>query len=49
MIYSEKEYNKAYQTIKKILLNQKNKENYPLATLVGGNLEAEKVSFQNMF
>jgi len=35
-LYSEKEYKKTYSRIKNILLNEKSKENYPLAALVGG-------------
>lgn len=33
---TEKEYKNSYKQIKGILLNEKNKENYPLATLIGG-------------
>lgn len=33
---TEKEYKNSYNQIKGILLNEKNKENYPLATLIGG-------------
>mgnify|MGYP001000667311 CR=1 FL=1 len=35
-IYTEREYKKAYKSIKKILLEQKSSRKYPLATLVGG-------------
>lgn len=35
-MYTEKEYKNSYKQIKGTLLNQKYKENYPLATLIGG-------------
>lgn len=35
-MYTEKEYKNSYKQIKRTLLNQKYKENYPLATLIGG-------------
>lgn len=36
LMCTEKEYKNSYNQIKGILLNEKNKENYPLATLIGG-------------
>jgi len=36
LMCTEKEYKNSYKQIKGILLNEKNKENYPLATLIGG-------------
>lgn len=35
-LYTEHEYKENYNVIKQTLLRQKNKENYPLATLIGG-------------
>ncbi|WP_373262043.1 zeta toxin family protein [Hungatella hathewayi] len=36
LMYTEKEYENSYKQIKGTLLNKKYKENYPLATLIGG-------------
>ena len=35
-LYTEHEYKENYNVIKQTLLRQKNKENYPLATMIGG-------------